>query len=332
MNRQRTAIDAEIKRAKLVVSDGQQLAGEVAEARRGMFQRQLSQRTSSPLLAPFWREVIANTDRDLGRLRVLRESVVTSMGAAFSAGNRAPSLIGLAIGILLLVFGRWVSERLWLRVTADRMAPGRLRRSALALAVLVISTVLPGLGVHAIYLGLNWNNAFSEPFASLARIFVNAVYFGGLIVGLGRALLSAVRPSWRLAPISDEVASRLRMFPLLLAVIVVLGFMLNRINSVVGTSLSATIAASFVVAMLYSIVVAVILVRVRSADDHAEDRHDDGKPAQPRPLWMSLALGLLTLGVGAALVAAATGYIAFAAFLAGQMIWIRSSRAGSICS
>lgn len=318
LNKQRSALDAELKRAKLVVANGQQLSGEVAEARRGLFKQQLSQRTSSPLLMPFWRDVVDNSERDIGRLAVLRDSVTDSVGAAFASGSRLPSSIGIAIAIILLVFGRWWSERLWLRVTADRMDQGRLRRSSLALAVMVISTILPGLAAHAIYLGLNWNGAFSEPFASLARVFVNSVYFGGLIVGLGRALLSAGRPSWRLAPISDDIASRLRRFPLLIAVIVVLGFMLNRMNSVIGTSLAATIAASFVVAVLYCSVLALLLVRIRSSHNDEEDDLN----GVSRPPWMNFAIGLLTLGVVSALVAAATGFIALASFLAGQMIWI----------
>lgn len=318
LSRQRTALDAEIKRAKLVVADGQQLAGEVAEARRELFQQQVSQRAESPLTASFWRDVAANSERDSSRLAALRDAVRTSLAAAFAGSNFVPSIVGLGLGVLLLVFGRWGAERLWLGITADRMPQGRLRRSALAFAVLVISTILPGLGAHVIYLGLNWNDSFVEPFASLARVFVNTIYFGGLIVGVGRALLSAGRPSWRLAPISDGVAMRLRGFPLLVAVIVVLGFMLNRVNNVIGTSLQATIAASFIVAVLYGLVVAVVLSRIHRA-------HDDGsgvEAAAERPAWMAAAIGIAAVGVAATLVAAFAGYIALASFIAGQLIWI----------
>ncbi len=316
LGKQRTALDAEIKRAKLVVADGQQLAGEVAETRRALFGRQLSQRTSSPLLPAFWRDVVANSERDLSRVMALRDAVRTSLASALAAGNRVPSVVGLGIGILLLVFGRWWLEVLWLRVTADRLPQGRLRRSALAFAVLVISTLLPGLGAHAIYLGLNWNGALVEPFATLARVFVNLIYLGGLIVGLGRALLSADRPSWRLAPIGDSVALRLRRFPLLLAVIVVVGFLLNRVNGVIGTSLSATIAMSFVAAVLYSMVIAAILWRLRGAPETVDS------DVSPRPVWIHFALVVLSGGVVGALAAATIGYVALAAFLTAQMIWI----------
>ena len=316
LERQRSALDAEIKRAKLVVADGQQLAGEVAEARRNLFRQQISQRTTSPLLPAFWRDVAAASPRDLSRLAALRDAVGVSLAASFDGPHRVPSFAGIAIGLLLLVFGRWWVERLWLRTTADKMPHGRLRRSALALTVLVVSTILPGLGAHAIYLGLNWHDVFVEPFAALARVFVNTVYFGGLVTGLGRALLSANRPSWRLAPIADAVAARLRHFPFVLAVVVVLGFMLNRVNSVIGTSLAATIAASFVVAVLYALTIAVGLAAIQRA------QADGDAEVASRPAWVMAALGLATAGVVATLGSASFGYVAFAAFVSGQLIWI----------
>lgn len=241
---------------------------------------------------------------------------MASVAASFAGANLAPSLIGLAAGLFLLVLGRWWVEHLWLRATSDRMPHGRLRRSALAFTVLVVSTVLPGLGAHAIYLGLNWNGPFVEPFASLARVLVNTVYFGGLVSGLGRALLSASRPSWRLAPIPDAVATRLRHFPFVLAIVVVVGFMLNRVNSVIGTSLAATIAASFVVSVLFALTIAFGLAAIQRA--YAERQEGD----RARPAWIMALLGLTAAGVIATLGGAALGYIAFARFVSGQLIWI----------
>lgn len=317
LNKTRTDLDAELKRAKLLVADGQQLAGEVAEARRNLFQAQLTQRTSSPLFAPFWGEVGAASDRDLTRLRALQSAVGDSLTAAFSAENRTTSLTGLVFGILLVVFGRWVSERIWLRITADRMPQGRLRRSALAFAIIVISTILPGLGAQVIYLGLNWNGVFIEPFGSLARVLVNMIYFGGLIIGLGRALLSAGRPSWRLAPISDQVAAKLRPFPLVCAVIFVIGFMLTRVNGVIGTSLSATIAASFIVSILYCLLLATILISLRAARrGAAEETH-----TEPRSAWVNVLIALTGVGVLISLICAVSGYVALALFIVRQMIW-----------
>lgn len=317
LNKTRGDLDAELKRAKLLVADGQQLAGEIAEARRSLFQAQLTQRTSSPLFLPFWSEVGAASDRDLARLAALQSSVSESLGAAFSAENRKTSLTGLIVGVLLVVFGRWWSERIWMRITADRMPQGRLRRSALAFAIIVISAILPGLGAQVIYLGLNWNGVFVEPFGSLARVFVNLIYFGGLVIGLGRALLSAGRPSWRLAPIADQVAARLRPFPALFAVVVIIGVMLTRVNSVIGTSLSATIAASFVVSILYCLLLATILLSLRAA----RRTSSRSSPPEPRSAWVNLLITLTSIGVFISLVCALSGYVALALFISRQMIW-----------
>ncbi len=317
----RTTLETEIKRAKLIVSDGQQLGGEVAEARRSLFQRELFQRTASPLTPAFWNDALQGVDRDSARLAALRDGASTSLAAAFEEGRRTASWIGLLVGVLLLVFGRWGAELAWLRATSDRMPHGRLRRSALAFAVIIISAVLPGTGVHAIYLGLNWHDVFVEPFASLASVFVNAVYFGGAITGLGRALLSPGRPTWRLVPVADAVALRLRHFPALFATVVVVGFMLNRTNSVIGTSLSATIAATFVVAVLYAIAAAWVLVRLRGALARQDEAGGDASQLKP-PAWIALARTLASLAVLTSFGCALTGYVALAAFLINQVIWI----------
>jgi potassium efflux system protein len=317
LSKTRTDIDAELKRAKLLVADSQQLAGEIAEARRELFQAELTQRTSSPLAAPFWNEVAANKEGDTKRISTLTGSIRSSLSASFEAANRTPAILGLVFGILLVVFGRWASERIWLNVTSDRMPQGRLRRSALAFAILIISTILPGLGAQIIVLGLNWNDVFVQPFAGLTHVFVNTMYFGGLILGLGRALLSASRPSWRLAPIPDEVAARLRPFPLIVAVIAVGGFFLTRINSVIGTSLSATIATSFVVAIVYCLLIGSILVTLNLTRRAISEE----KPALMRTPMTKLVIALATIGMLAALVCATTGYVALALFITRQMIW-----------
>ena len=64
LEKQRAGLDAEIKRAKLLSVDSQQLGAEIAEARRANFQASLSQRTASPLTPTFWSDVGASMARD----------------------------------------------------------------------------------------------------------------------------------------------------------------------------------------------------------------------------------------------------------------------------
>jgi len=321
IEKQRAALDAEIKRAKLVGVDSQQLIAEIAEASRASFQARLSQRTDTPLSPAFWKGVAGNLVNDGARLDALRIGVVSAVVDGFASDNRVVAIVGIVVGVLLIVFGRWWAERALMRFTADRVPQGRLRRSALALAIVVVATVFAGFGTQAIVVAMDWHDAFSDAEKQLAASLVRAVFLGGFVAGLGRALLSAARPSWRLPPISDVVASRLQPFPLMFGIAFVLAVLLRRINSIVGASISATVAASLVTAVLFAGLTIAALVRIARERSLREESETESAKAATRSLWASFALAAFWVAASISLVAALLGFVAFAQFLAGRMVW-----------
>ncbi len=317
--KQSAALDAEIKRAKLLVVDSQQATAEIAETRRATFQATLSQRTPSPLTPTFWNDVGSSLERDGTRFAGLRDGAVVAIKDGFSADNRTFAFGGLGLGVLLIVFGRWWAERSLMHVTADRVPQGRLRRSALAFAVVVVATVFTGFGAQVIVSGLSGHGAFSDAELTLARAVVSAVFFGSFVAGLGRALLSWRRPSWRLPPIPDDIAQRLRVFPLLLGYAVAFSYLQKRVNTLVGASLSATIAGSLAVALIYSALIGWGLLRARvvRAEPAPEGVQRD---APQRSVWVGLGVAALWIGVVATVASALTGYVALAHQIARQMM------------
>jgi small-conductance mechanosensitive channel len=323
LDKQRAALDAEIKRAKLLAVDSQQVAGEVADARRANFQARLSQRTASPLTPAFWRGVAGNLAADGARLAALRDGVRSALSDAFAPDNRRFAFGGLALGLLLIAVGRWWAERALMRFSADRVPQGRLRRSAFAFAIVVVSTLFAGCGAQAIVIGLDWHGALSATEQALAHTLVSAVFWGSFVAGLGRALLSPTRPSWRLPAVSDRTAQRLRPLPLLLGVLIAFGIVQEQVNRLVGASLSATITGSLAVALLYSALIGWGLLRSGGmpADAAAADRTDvDAEERVRRSGWVGVGIAALWIGVVAALLAAVSGYVALAHQIARQMI------------
>ena len=317
LGKQAAALDAEIKRAKLMGLDSQQLVGEIAEARRTNFQARFSQRTASPLTPAFWRDVAAAGERDGARLTTLRDGFVVALRDAFAPDNRWLAIAGVVLGLALCVLGRWWAVRALMRLTADRVPQGRLRRSAFALAIVAATTVFAGLGLQVALLGLDWRGAFSGAEKALADAVVGAVYFGSFVAGLGYALLSPSRPSWRLPLIPDVVARRLRFAPLAFGTAVAASILTNRIASLAGASLTATIAASLSFTLLYCALLAWALARcgvVRPHEGEAE--------VAPRPLWLGSAMAAYWAGVAVAFAAALLGYVALANLLARQMMWL----------
>jgi small-conductance mechanosensitive channel len=315
IEKQRAAIDGEVKQANLIAEESQQLVGDIAEARRAGFRARFGQRTDSPLSPTFWSGIADSFPRDATRVGTLRTGLVTALRDSFAPDNRWFALGGLAVGLLLIVFGRWRAERWLMQLTADRVPHGRLRRSALAFAVVAITTLFTGFGAQAIASGLDWHGALTDAERALMRSLVNAVFVGSFVAGLGRALLSAARPSWRLPPIGDALAQRLRRFPLAFGAVAVLAIVLGRLNRLANVSLSATICASLVIALLDAGLIAWALLRAGRTPEA-----EDPEPA-PRPAWAGFTIGALWIGVAVTVIAALLGYVSLANLVATQMVW-----------
>ena len=163
---------------------------------------------------------------------------------SWTAGNRGALISCVLVGLLLMTAVRfWIESRVR-SLTANRMPPGRLRRSALIMGITLTSALTTGIGTQLLYVGLNWRDTFSDETNEVAKAVVRLVFFGAFIAGLGRALISVKRPSWRLPAISDETALSLRRFPMLFSLAVVVFYFLRVLNRVIGTSLAAEVLTS----------------------------------------------------------------------------------------
>ncbi|MDF3981727.1 DUF3772 domain-containing protein [Luteibacter sp. PPL201] len=311
------AVDAQIKQADGIALEAQQTGNQLSDLRRIRFEQTISKRTHSPLSRAFWSDPAAALPHDLANLKTFGQSVHDDVLASWAKGSRTALITCVLLGVLLMTGVRFYLERRARDLTANRMPPGRLRRSALIVGIALTSTLTTGLGTQLIYLGLNWNDTFSDDTNTIATGIVRLVYFGAFIAGLGRALISAKRPSWRLPSLSDETALQLRRFPMLLSLTVVLFQFIHTLNRTIGSSLTATVTTSSLQAVVLSIIVAAALVRLGRGHRHAPD----GTPPPARPVWASLFIVAAWLAIVAAWIALLTGYIAFAAFLASRVVW-----------
>jgi small-conductance mechanosensitive channel len=311
------AVDAQVKQADGIALEAQQTANQLSDLRRIRFQELISQRTNSPLSRPFWSEPAAAFPRDAANLRDFAGTVKTDVAASWNNGNRTALITCALLGLLLMTGVRFYIEHRVRHLTANRMPPGRLRRSALILGIALTSTLTTGLGTQLLYLGLNWNDTFSQETDEIARTIVQLVFFGAFIAGLGRSLISAKRPSWRLPAIPDQTAIDLRRFPMLISLAVVLFYFLQQLNHTIGTSLAATVLTSSLQAIVFTVLSAVALLRLGRTHQHDED----GTPPAPRPIWASVLIAAAWIAIVSSWIALLTGFISFASFMAGQVVW-----------
>src|SRR5690606_12270237 len=189
------------------------------QLRRTQFQAELGRRSDSILDKDFWNELRARLPHDMASLKPVWQELKTAAQA-----QSARVLLAVLLGIVLVLFLRMQAGRLLWQVTTTRVAPGRLRRSLYATAQLALATLVPGIIADILHAGLNWESTLTEDLYTLLSQTTGAVYFAGFVTGLGLALLSANRPTWRLFPLPDTVASGLQWHPVILALTLATGW------------------------------------------------------------------------------------------------------------
>ena len=318
LDKAQTNLDAQIKQAQLLNQNALQLAAQLTGLRNDEFQARLASRTATPFSAAFWADPARTFPDDLARLKRLGARVAEAWRNAWQPPNRQPLLLCLIGAALLLGLGRWLLERLLLRLATRHVPDGHLRRSAMATAVALTAVLTTGFAAQLVYLGLNWNDILDPDLTALASSAVRLVCFAAFVTGLGRALLSVRRPSWRLSPLSDLAAQRVRWIPWLLGAAALLFGLIERVSRTIGSSLPATVATRGLMALVISGLIGAAWLRLRGA---RQQQAADGE-VEHRPLWIGLLGSAALLGVLVSWLGVALGYIALAFFVAVQMLWV----------
>lgn len=319
LERDKTKLDGQIKQAQLLSQDATKLASQIVGAHNEQFQAQLGSRFYSPLGLGFWQQLKKSVPDDMARVTRAKDLLLEEAGAAWQPDQRLPLLLCLIGAVLLIVPGRWLVERVALALASRYMPEGHLRRSAISVIFTLTVTLSIGLAASLVYLGFNWNDTADEEVAAFAQMIVRSVYFSAFTAGLGRALLSVKRPSWRLPALTKFTARSLRWFPWLLGGAFLLLGVIERLNNFAGASLPATVCTRAFLALLITGLVGAALMRAKRARNA---QREQGERPPRHALWVGALFGLATLGVVLAWLAVLTGYVALGFFISWQMLWI----------
>lgn len=319
----RAAIDAAIKRGRLVDVEAQQLIDEIQRSQTEQLNETLSTRVASPLLPEFWGAVVSTFPRDLRRVHVFVSQGAAQVFARWGQGVPWQAVLGTLVAAALLF-----PIRIKLRQVGQRYligtAPGhRVRRSGYALWRLLIGTLMPTLAALAMVHGIRWSQALPVRWDNLLSGLVLATGFSAFIVAVASALLMRQQPSWRVAPISDETANRLRPMAWPLAAIAFASILLDAFNRAIGASAAAVTAAEVLEALLHLAWIGSFLVLLGRlhASRAALSEQEDGSAVVG-----GAALGMLVLVawflVVVALLGLAAGYVSLSLFVARSIIWV----------
>jgi potassium efflux system protein len=193
LERQRDQIDAAIKRGKLLAEDARQLGEAIEKMRAQQFGEQLGRKVGSPLSPALWRQFFAQLPDDVGRFQSLYRQAGNGMRQATARHGWAAPLVGAAVALVLLF-----PLRLWLRhlgrryAASERAPAGRLRRTGLAVWLLLVGTLMPWLASLAVVAGLHEISAIAPRLERVAEQFSLATLVAAFIGALAACLLVPV--------------------------------------------------------------------------------------------------------------------------------------------
>jgi potassium efflux system protein len=319
----RGAVDTELKLGHLISVEAQQLQTSLTIQRKTIFTKHLWRRDLSALNPELWSAVAATAGADVQRVTGLLNPspASTTSGIAFPSGLRwvFGLVAALAIAIPLRIFLVRTATR-----RAQKANATTLGRAVLALAIVIISVVTTL--VACLVARATFSNNFGSPlYAHLASLTLRALVFASFFAGIGRALIAARAPEWRLAPLSDETALRVRPFPTLLGLAAALATVVDgAIQSLaIGEASGALLRSLILIIEIAAIGGTLLAVREDSVslDSGTSGMDSPVSSERSRLPWIIAALcGWVVIATG--LVAMLLGYIALAEFLIGETIWI----------
>ncbi|MGR4870868.1 DUF3772 domain-containing protein [Variovorax sp. LARHSF232] len=321
LQKERNAIDADIRLAKLLAVNAQQQRSELLAQRRAVFEAQLFERSDSPLSAAFWHKARARWEADQIRLGDLYDDIRQGLDTGLTSTSFYRAALGALGGLAIIIVGLWLGESGLAALAARTFPVGRLRRSLLALLTVLGYVFIVGLAATVAWQSVEDARNWSTQSVRLAEATVRFAMFLAFVIGLGRALLANRRSSWRLPPISDAMARQLTPMPWLVAVVAMVAWLPITLNDVMGEPLNSVLSnlvptATFFVAAL----VGMYLLRPPSRGAPAAEGAPPDAAAE-RPMWVGLLIGLVVVLLVALVLLVLVGYLAFARVLAAQATW-----------
>jgi len=308
----RGAVDTELRQARLLIVEADQLSTNLDALRQQLFSQRLWAQGNSILDPRLWQDLARALPSDL---HTLDRQLAHSAGG-MTAWLIAIIVLGLALGVV-----RPSLDRLAFRRATRMTTMSRLRQSSFALWIVVLAGLVPFVTLWQIRSSFLANGVLDPALDAFYRTGFAAVVFAACVDGLGRALLAPNRPTWRLMPVSDALAERLRFYPLGIALVIGLAILFAGFQPLVPLSTATSTVGTAITALLEITVIGSALILV-SRDQDIEPAPDAAARNKGGRLpWVIAGISawgaLLVSGLAIVL-----GYVAFAGFVMREMIWI----------
>ncbi|MBR0555212.1 mechanosensitive ion channel family protein [Ciceribacter sp. L1K23] len=310
LNAERLQINALTGQAEDLSIRGTTLSNSVTEIRRQLFAAELFKHTdiSADVFAEASGTFVQEADR-FGR-------VVSSWYSFVWKFKRAALGAAVTLSLVLALALAFSEYRLFgnlIRRSRTRDNPSYMSRLSVAFWSTILPTLALGVFLISSYFFLDVFNVLRADIAPIVQAlfgFVGLVVFVSL---LATAVLAPREPDWRLVRLSNKGARDLNFAVLMMAVI-------NGLDYVVGSAteaLSSPIVLTVVKSLISSVLVGLIIFIVSFLRPVTDASGDPALRGRPWPRTLAISFRLVGLGL---ILAALTGYVGFARFMATQIV------------
>ena len=315
---QKAKLDDQIKQAEAIKNGSLNLSGQIVNLRREAIKNQLALNSGTIFGPRFWSPLFGGQELDGAKISAFADELQATAALSWEPGWRFGTVAWTIAAILVATFGRRYGEEFLAWVSINKLPEGRLRRSFLAAAIALTTLVAVVLAFNFLDLAFTRRAEVSDDVQDFINKLVKLSVFCGLIAGLGRAFLSTRRPSWRLPAISNEVAMALKPFPPITAVLVFIFQSVEAFNNSVGTSVSTTIMANGMTALLIGLTAVSISMRIKRARHRAAENATTTEVKSTFAGLLQIAMTLVGIAI---LVSLVIGYVTFGRFLSYELVW-----------
>ncbi len=319
--RYRQSVDTEVKQARLLETEADQLNHYLGDRRRQLFSQRLWVRSHSMLDPTLWIASAHDTPAAVLKFKGVLDQeialITTRAGSPFAAAIwvLAALLAAMLVVPIVLMLNRWGERRLSKASMTERSAA----TLATAWWIIVAGSIslMAGIAVQAIFSNAG---ALTSPFTQILSLLWRSVVFGILLEGVARALLAPRWPAWCGASFANVAAADLAPYPGLIATTAALAGLVTGLNSVLDFG-SVTSEATGYLTLTAQMAVIVSglgrIVRARAAKMTTVSREDRSSAS----LWWivtAIVAWLTLVCAGAAIV---VGYLALATLLVRELLW-----------
>ncbi|MGL5735535.1 MAG: DUF3772 domain-containing protein, partial [Beijerinckiaceae bacterium] len=306
-----------LNRGRALAVQGEQLVTAISDRRRSLFARQLLERNASALSPTLWSNVGAALP---GELQAIGTIFSDWAGIVMRTGDVARFsivMVGMALALIVLgpaglLFRRYLGRP---QVTAP---PPRSERAIRNGAIAALGVIRPVAAAYIFYFALEVAGFLPGRLGPVIFAILGGAAFIAAAHAVATAIFAPDRPMWRLVQVSDSIARSLVRIFVATAAVQVTGKALEAILQSIGSSLSLTVAVRAVFSLLFATLLWRGLAVLRTREEEPDGIADMPQPRDRFVIWRLL----LVVALSAILIGALTGYIAFAAFLADQIIWL----------